>query len=243
MKKILCALAMLAILGGFAVCFGFAEEAVTEEVVGKPSYYVERGIALIKKRRDHGASPIRAFAVSDDGKVAICFGESGKRTVLVLDEKNDVDYGYNVTISGDIIPKWTEKGLTLYLASSRIAVVLGENGEFIEKTRYLEAEEGNEAVKSLFYDSAEEYTLPDGTVYRLIGETKAPDGGAVYDSLIQIDSDGTERTVYEANIKPKWGQAVALVGVGVAVLGSIGIVAAEVCMLKNPCPSKDDDNG
>jgi len=153
-------------------------------------------ISLLKEEPKNRA--IRCFDVSENGSIALGFGDSVKRKIGVYSSNGDFEYGFEFNSYGTYGVEWDEDNLIIYLVRSDIAITVDSMGQVVDVLKIKDTHENN----SYWHNSV-------FSTKRIIGKAQyilRNDMGILnvfipssYSQLV-LEQNGTKTILYDVNV-------------------------------------------
>ena len=118
---------------------GFSTESLIEEDTN--TFLSNVNISVLTEEPQK--KTIKVFDINDDGRVAIGYNTSGRKSIGVYTSDGTFQYAYEFNCSGDFGVEWDNDSLIIYFVRSNIAIAVDSEGEIKSALRIQDTLENN----------------------------------------------------------------------------------------------------
>ena len=183
---------------------------------------------------------IKCFDVNDNGLIAIGSENSNVKTISIYSNKGKFLVGYRFDCIGSFGIKIDEKSLDIYFVRSSVVLKINFDGKVKSFLNLEDLLESNTYFNKKVFSTKRElnnkkYILKNDMGFFNIFATS-------YNQLVVIDSNGTEKIIYDVNNKQLSKTKSAVIGGGLIIFLIIaGVFAQIVIIIKNQKSKKTGD--
>jgi len=169
--------------------------------------------------------PIKSFAVSEMGMVAVCFIPEGKETIAIYSNAGEFQYAYHITKYGSMALEWDGENLNIYFRHSNLMLSLTPTGEICAVQGFAHSTENQGILNDMA--QTRQYTVND-VQYTLEKNMGILNLFSFYYSQVKVVNEGGSETVVydatESNQKSAF-QTLTTIGFALCIIISASVPA------------------
>lgn len=168
---------------------------------------------------------IACFDVSDDGLIAIGFGNGGQNTIDIYDENGVFLYGYQFYTQGEYTVSFQDENIAIYIVRGDGIAIFDANANLLNLQRVAFPHADHDKIKAI-YNRTEK--VVSGKTYYL--DRDIGSGTRSYARLMVKNNNGIETAIYDETFEHTF----RLIAMWIAIIGFCGFcILGLIRQLKN----------